>query len=178
MSSMSQERVLDFAPIGMWWEITRSQADTAGERFEAVNVLAPGFSGPPLHLHPHAEESYEVLSGTLDVCVDGQWRQLTPGESVTVPPGVPHTLKNGHEAGVRLLNVHQPALDFERFFRRFHTLVCSGKLKLPPKDLRSVILVSMLFADHPREIISVNPSRRFMRVMSLVGRLLGYELPA
>jgi hypothetical protein len=64
------------------------------------------------------------------------------------------------------------------FFRRLHALVCSGKLTLPPKDLRSVILVSMLFSDHPQEIISVNPSRRMMRVMSLVGRLLRYELPA
>lgn len=97
---------------------------------------------------------------------------------MTVPPGVPHTLKDGHEGGVRLLNVHKPALDFERFFRRFHALVCSGNLKLPPKDLGSVILVSMLFSDHPQEIIPVNPSRRIMSVMALVGRLPRYELPA
>ena len=75
----SKDRVLDFAPIGMWWEIARSTADTRGERFEAVNVLAPGFAGPPLHVHPHAEESYAVLSGVLDVCVDGRWRQLAEG---------------------------------------------------------------------------------------------------
>ena len=101
-----------------------------------------------------------------------------PGESVTVPAGVPHTLENDSGSEVRLLNVHRPALDFERFFRRFHALVCSGQLKLPPNDLRSGILVSMLFSDHPREIISVNPSRGSMRVMSLVGRLLRFELPA
>ena len=76
MESTDADRILDFAPIGMWWEVTRSTADTGGEAFEAVNVLAPGFGGPPLHLHPTAEESYEVLSGTLDVCVDRRWRQL------------------------------------------------------------------------------------------------------
>jgi len=178
MATMGEDRVLDFAPIGMWWEITRSTADTAGELFEAVNVIAPGFAGPPLHLHPHATESYDVSSGILDVCVNGRWRQLAPGESLTVPPGTPHTLKNGHSVEVRLRNVHKPALGFERFFRRFHTLVCSGRLKLPPKDLTSVILISMLFSDHPREIISVQPSGGFMRVMAFIGRLLGYKLPA
>src|SRR5439155_3029646 len=155
MTSEEQGRILDFAPIGMWWEITKSTADTGGALFEAINVLAPGFAGPPLHIHPTAAESYEVLAGTLDVCVGDRWRQLAPGQSVTVPAGTPHTLKNGSGGEVRLVNVHKPALAFERFFRRFHALVCSGKLKLPPKDLRSVLLVSMLFSDHPQEIISV-----------------------
>jgi len=178
MTATNQERDLDFAPIGMWWEITKSTADTEGERFEAINVLAPGFAGPPLHIHPTAEESYEVLSGTFDVCVGGQWRQLAAGESVTVPAGTPHTLRNGSGAEVRLVNVHKPALGFERFFRRFHALVCAGKLKFPPTDLRSVVLVSMLFSDHPQEVICVKPSRRLMRVLAFLGKLLRYKLPA
>ena len=177
MTSGEQGHILDFAPIGMWWEITRSTADTGGELFEAINVLAPGFAGPPLHIHPHAEESYQVVSGTLDVYVGTEWRQLPAGEAVTVPAGKPHTLRNTSTAEVRLVNVHRPALDFERFFRRFHALVCSGKLKLPPKDLRSAILVSMLFLDHEYEIMSVKPSRGLMRILAFIGRLLGYRLP-
>ena len=178
MASTRPDRVLDFGPIGMWWEITRSTADTGGELFEAVNVIAPGFGGPPLHLHPDAEESYQVVSGILDVCVDGQWRELLPGESVTVPRGTPHTLRNGHENEVRIVNVHKPALGFERFFRRLHDLVTRDRLKLPPKDLRSIFLVSMLFSDHPREIICVKPPRTLMRVLAVTGKLLGYKLPA
>jgi mannose-6-phosphate isomerase-like protein (cupin superfamily) len=177
MESLDEDRVLNFAPIGMWWEVTRSTADTGGEAFEATNVLAPGFGGPPLHLHPDAEESYEVLSGTLDVRVDRRWRTLGPGESATVAAGTPHTLRNTSGAEVRLLNVHKPALDFERFFRRLHALVCTGGVKLPPKDLRSAILVSMLFSDHPREILSVEPSRRLVRALSVAGRLARYRLP-
>jgi hypothetical protein len=37
-----QDRILDFAATGMWWEITKSTADTGGELFEAINVFAPG----------------------------------------------------------------------------------------------------------------------------------------
>jgi hypothetical protein len=142
-----------------------------------MNVVAPGFGGPPLHIHPTAEESYAVVSGTLDVCVGGAWRKLAAGESATVPAGTPHTLKNGSGAEVRLVNVHKPALEFERFFRRLHTLACSGGVKLPPKGLQSAILVSMLFTEHPREVISVKPARRVMKVLALSGRILGYKLP-
>jgi hypothetical protein len=78
---------------------------------------------------------------------------------------------------VRLVNVHKPALGFERFFRRLHGLACSGGVSLPPKGLRSVILVSMLFSEHPQEVISVKPSHRLMKALALVGRILGYRLP-
>lgn len=74
MTTKDQDRILDFAPIGMWWEITKPTTDTGGELFEAINVLAPAFAGLPLHIHPHAEESYAVQSGTLDVCVGGEWQ--------------------------------------------------------------------------------------------------------
>jgi quercetin dioxygenase-like cupin family protein len=177
MESASQNRVMDFGPMGMWWEITKSTADTGGELFEAVNVLAPSFAGPPMHSHPIAEESYAVVSGTLDVCVGNQWRKLAQGEAVVVPAGTPHTLKNESGAEVRLVNVHRPALEFERFFGRLQALVCSCGMKLPPQDLRSAILVSMLFSEHPQEIISVKPSRRVMKALALAGRIAGYKLP-
>ena len=73
--------------------------------------------------------------------------------------------------------MHKPALAFERFFRRFNTLVCETGLKLPPKDFRSVVLVSMLFVDHEQEIMSVKPPHNAMRVLAFIGRLIGYKLP-
>jgi len=177
MTSTNQDRILDFAATGMWWEITKSTADTGGELLEAVNVVAPGFAGPPLHIHPHAEESYHVLEGTLDVCVGGEWRQLGPGDSATVPAGIAHTLKNPRPVEVRLRNVHKPALAFERFFRRMHALVADGKLTLPPKNFGSLIRIAMLFVEHENEIKSAKPPHAMMRVLAFIGRLLGYKLP-
>jgi mannose-6-phosphate isomerase-like protein (cupin superfamily) len=162
----------------MWWEITKSTADTQGQSFEAINVIAPGFDGPPLHIHPNAEESYHVIEGTLDVCVDGEWRKLGPGESATVSAGTPHTLKNPHLVEVRLRNVHKPALAFERFFRRMHTLVAEGKLTLPPRNFGSLVRISMLFVEHENEIKSAKPPHTVMRVLASIGQLLGYKLPA
>src|SRR2546421_619713 len=80
------DRELDFHPgMEMRWQITRTTADTAGELFEATNWVGPGMGGPPVHVHPTAEESYEVIEGALDVFVDGEWRTLRAGETATVP---------------------------------------------------------------------------------------------
>jgi mannose-6-phosphate isomerase-like protein (cupin superfamily) len=157
--------------------ITRSTADTRGALFEAVNVIEPEFAGPPLHIHPAAEESYSVLPGTPDVCIDGTWKRLAAGESATVPAGTAHTLRNTSGSEVRLLNVHSPALDFERFFRRLHALVSERGVGLPPKDFALLVLISMLFVAHKREIVSADPPAFVMRLMASAGRPLGYRLP-
>lgn len=37
MTAKDQDRILDFAATGMWWEITHSTADTSGAFIEAIN---------------------------------------------------------------------------------------------------------------------------------------------
>jgi mannose-6-phosphate isomerase-like protein (cupin superfamily) len=172
------DRQLDFHPgMEMRWEITRGGADTAGELFEATNWLDPEMPGPPVHVHPTADDSFEVIEGALDVCIDGEWRTLRAGESATAPAGVPHTLRNATREPVRVVNVHRPALQFESFFREMHALIAEGKIKhLPPKEPRSAIYAAMLFGKYPNEIRVVKPPNGVFRALAAVGRALGFEL--
>jgi mannose-6-phosphate isomerase-like protein (cupin superfamily) len=167
-------RILDWGPLFGKWTLTRTTADTKGEYLEAHVVTPPG-DGPPLHVHYHAEESYQVLSGTLEVCLGKEWKQVSPGEILTVPRGMPHTLRNS--VPVELINVHRPALDFERMFRRMHALVTEHGIGLPPKNLRSAVLMGMLFSIHERENATVQPPQAVMRGLAVLGRLLQYKLP-
>lgn len=171
-------RQLDFRPgLEMQWEITRSTADTGGELFEATNWLDAQMAGPPLHVHPTAEESYEVIEGTLDVCLDGEWRTVRAGETAIAPAGVPHTLRNATTEQVRLVNIHRPALEFESFFREMHSLIQQGKIKrLPPKEPRSAIYAAMLFAKYPNEIRVTKPPNAVFKALALVGRALRFKL--
>jgi mannose-6-phosphate isomerase-like protein (cupin superfamily) len=164
------ERHLDFHPgMGMRWEITRSTEDTAGDLFEATNWL--------VHVHPTAEESYEVVEGALEVCVDGEWRTVSAGETATVPAGVPHTLRNAGTAPVRIVNIHRPAQQFESFFRDMHSLIQRGKIKhLPPKEPRSAIYAAMLFGKYPHEIRTTKPPNWVFRTLAFVGRALRFKL--
>jgi mannose-6-phosphate isomerase-like protein (cupin superfamily) len=161
----------------MRWEITRNTADTGGELFEATNWLDPGMAGPPVHVHPTAEDSFEVIEGALDFCVDGKWRTLRAGESATAPAGVPHTLRPGNGEPVRAVNVHRPALQFESFFREMQGLIRQGKIKhLPPKEPRSAIYAAMLFGKYPNEIRVVKPPNGVFKALALVGKTLGFKL--
>src|SRR2546426_5862822 len=174
----SGDRQLDFHPgMEMRWEITRSAADTAGELFEATNWLDPEMPGPPVHVHPTADDSFEVIEGALDVCIEGEWRTLRAGESATAPAGVPHTLRNATKEPVRIVNIHRPALQFESFFREMHALIGEGKIKhLPPKEPRSAIYAAMLFGKYSDEIRVAGPPSGVFKTLALVGRALGFKL--
>ncbi len=166
---MSGER-LDFRPgVDMTWEITQTDA-----AFETVNRVRPGepWTGAPVHVHPGATETYAVLEGRLEVLVGDAWQTLGPGETVSVPPGTPHTLRGDGEANVTFVDTHAPALGFESFFREFHRLVSLGKVTLPPKDPLSLLRLAVLFTAYPQEQRVVKPPPQVFRVLAFVGRRL------
>lgn len=173
---LKQGRVLDWGSLFGMWTLTHTTADTNGAYFEArVVVDTPGGEGPPLHIHAHAEESYAVVSGMLEMRLGSEWRQIRAGETVTVPRGTPHTLRTTEP--VELINVHQPALAIEALFRTMHCLVTEHGVSLPPKDFRSAVLVGMLFTAYQREIATVEPPQMVMRGLALIGKLLRFKLP-
>lgn len=53
-------------------------------------VVAPNAAGPPEHFHEHFAETFTVKSGTLSLMVNGEKKTLTAGETLTVPPLIPH----------------------------------------------------------------------------------------
>ena len=56
------------------------------------------------HIHPGIEMTY-VVKGEGDLLVEGQPpRHLKAGDSFKIPPGVPHSLQNGHEPLVLAAN--------------------------------------------------------------------------
>jgi mannose-6-phosphate isomerase-like protein (cupin superfamily) len=172
------DRELDFHPgMGMRWEITRSTSDSSGELFESTNWLDGEMPGPPMHVHPNSEESFEVLEGSLDVCKDGGWSTLGPGETATVPAGVPHTLRNGSQEPAQTITRIRPAGRSEEFFAHLHRLIREGKLKrLPPKDPRTAIYAAMLFRHYPDEIQVTGPLRAVFATLALVGAALRFKL--
>jgi len=61
-------QTLDMTPIGMVFHIVKTPIDTNGQALEMEWELMPNSGGTPLHIHPHAEESYKVLEGQLEPC--------------------------------------------------------------------------------------------------------------
>ena len=159
-------------PDGSIYVVRRTRADTAGEFVEMEFVLPARCVPPPPHVHRSQVEEYEVLEGTFEVVVGGEWRTLAPGDVAAVPVGALHTFRNRSGATVRVRNRHLPALRFEDFIERMSvTLREAGVTRR--RDPRVPLYVSAIMLDFPETLV---PGRRRellpMRVLARIARLL------
>ena len=88
--------------------------DGDGHLSLSESTIAPGFPGPPPHLHRTFADSFYVLEGTLTLHAGDETLPLEPGSFALVPPGVVHTFSNPSDAPVRILNLMAPG-GFERY---------------------------------------------------------------
>lgn len=162
-------------PDGSIYEITSSTAENAGRFVEMVFTLPAGSVAPPPHVHPTPVEEYEVLEGTLDVMVGGDWKTLGPGDTASVPTGVLHTFKNRSGATVIVRNVHGPAARFEDYIEHICTVTRARGIK-SGKDPRIPIYLSMITLQYPETLAPARAQERIvMRTLAGVGRLLKFS---
>ena len=167
--------VLDLSPLGALFHVERTASETDGAAFEMVWELAPRSGGTPVHVHPRAKETYEVLDGSLDLFVDGQWRTLQKGERLTVDENVAHTFRNSSPDPARVFNAHEPALHFDEYFAGLHGLVERGIITSPSPSPKALLHLAILMTSHPDEIRAVKPPHALLKVMAAAGKALGYK---
>jgi quercetin dioxygenase-like cupin family protein len=157
------------------YALVKSHEETGGEYVEMEWQLPPGAFAPPPHRHPTQVEEYEVLEGTLDVMVDGDWRTLEAGDSASVPVNADHTFRVPPDQGVRVRNFHRPGSHFDAFVEKQHRFATSDRFK-GLKRPSTAIVMSMVWREHADLLV---PTSRAMRVamagMARVGKLLGYR---
>ena len=159
-------------PDGSVYVVNRPAAESGGESVEMEFVLPSGCVPPPLHVHDHQVEEYEVLEGRFEVVVDGEWRALEPGGRAEVPIGVPHTFRNRSGALVRVQNWHRPALGFEDFIERVCTTLRAAGVRRR-RDPRVAIYLSTVWMDYPETLRAARRREAIpMRAMARVGRTL------
>ena len=88
-------------------------------------VAAPGFPGPPPHVHERLHDMFYVLDGTLTMRLGDETIELPAGSFVCVPPGVVHTFSNTSEEPVRFLNFNTHA-GWENYMRDLAGLLARG----------------------------------------------------
>lgn len=159
-------------PDGSVYEVARSESETGGESVEMVFELPPGCIPPPPHVHPRQVEDYEVLEGSFEVMVDGEWRSLERGDTASVPLGALHTFRNRSGALVRVRNWHRPAVRFEDFMERVRdTLDGAGVTRR--RDPRIYLFLSMVMLEFEETLRPGRSRERIpMRVLAWLGRRL------
>src|SRR6476469_5222803 len=108
----------------VWRRVAR---DTNGELVEGDLFARPGGHPAAAHVHPHQEERFGVLAGTIKLQVDGEETTLRVGEWAEVPVGRPHTWWNDSQEDAHVLVQVAPALRMEMFFETFFGLAKHGR---------------------------------------------------
>ena len=97
------------------WESLVPADATHGNLSVFQATMPAGFS-PPRHIHTREDEVFLVLDGEVWFDIDGDRQLATPGTSVYMPRGVPHTFQIKSPVA-RMLGVMTPGA-FEQLFRK------------------------------------------------------------
>jgi mannose-6-phosphate isomerase-like protein (cupin superfamily) len=91
-------------------------ADAGGARNQSLAeaLLAPG-QATQRHYHAETEELYVLLDGSAEMEVDGERRDVEPGDAVLIPPGAWHEIRAGAQE-VRFLCCCAPPYRHEDTF--------------------------------------------------------------
>ncbi|UES40883.1 mannose-1-phosphate guanylyltransferase/mannose-6-phosphate isomerase [Roseibium aggregatum] len=77
----------------------------AGERFSVQSMMIKPGKRLSLQSHLHRTEHWVVVSGTLEITINGETRLLSENQSAYVPLGAQHTLHNPGKIPVRMIEV-------------------------------------------------------------------------
>jgi mannose-6-phosphate isomerase-like protein (cupin superfamily) len=144
------------------------------EPFTAEMEFAPGAASAQ-HIHPRQDERFAVLSGSLELLLDQQWRTVQSGESLAIPRGTPHAFRNSSDTVARVVNAHDPGLRIQEYFESLETLARRGKVT-GMKGLRNGVYLSLHSMEFRQEFVSVRPPDRLIRSLARLGAALGFRL--
>ena len=65
------------------------------------------------HFHPRAEEIYYITNGTGRIRIEGELRDVMPGDAIAIPPGQKHKLWNTGGEVLRLLCCCSPGYEHD-----------------------------------------------------------------
>jgi mannose-6-phosphate isomerase-like protein (cupin superfamily) len=99
-------QTIKFGPDSFYQPIIGDDEGTTPIR-TGIQTAEPGYAAP-MHSHPYMEVLH-ILDGTAEAWVDGQEDRkvtLRRGDTIAMPPNVPHTFRVVGNETLRLLGTH------------------------------------------------------------------------
>jgi quercetin dioxygenase-like cupin family protein len=136
-----------------------------------------GAQGPPEHVHPSSSELFEVQEGAIMVEVEGVRHTLDAGQTITVPPGVPHKFASDPEQDGRTLVTFDVPGQIEDALVTFYELARAGRVAADGKPSMQQVAVtfSQLASDMRATIAPWAAQRVMFSVLAPIGRRRGLK---
>jgi quercetin dioxygenase-like cupin family protein len=169
-------QVISNPETGDSYEFIETAKDTNGERVTMnANIMAKG-QLVPNHYHLLQDETFEIISGSLTVWLDGKKIILSAGEKMTLPKNIPHNHYNSEDIPVSYVHTVTPAFDFDYLVENLVGLAADGKSN---KGKYSLIqnMVSLKYLDSKSYLadIPLGFQKVLINTLAPIGRLLGYR---
>ena len=101
---LEDTEVVSFGPLAHYQPIIGDDEGTTPIR-TGIQTSQPGYEAP-LHSHPYLEILH-VLEGTAEAWQEGREKVLLrKGDTIALPPGIPHSFRVVGEEALRLLGTH------------------------------------------------------------------------
>jgi quercetin dioxygenase-like cupin family protein len=112
--------------------IKLTAADTGGKMATIIS-LVPAGTGVPYHIHQNEDEAFEIITGELEITLDGKRYVLKTGDIVFMPKLIPHGFKSLQDTSMRVTLIPGGA---EQMF------VELAELPPGPPDMEKVIQIA------------------------------------
>lgn len=146
------------------------------ECLEVEATYLAGSSRPPRHWHPMQDEHFEVLTGTVQIEIDGTTRELGGGESIEIPRGRTHRLWNDHSEPARVVWRTSPAGRTEQWFRAIDAI--HSKDRVGRSGMPSPLAFGVLLSEYRDVLRLTGPDvllRPALSALGVLGRARGYS---
>ena len=110
------DETVRLGPLAVRFLITGEDARGSVALFE-LTVPAAQRLAAPAHSHDHYEETIYGIEGVLAWTVDGNRRDVRPGQALCIPRGAIHRFDNNGSQDVKALCVITPAAIGPQYFR-------------------------------------------------------------
>ena len=108
--------------------VTGKESNNVFFQFEAI---VPEGGGPPPHVHSREDETFYIVSGSLEILLGDRTHLAKAGDFVYIPRGTVHRFKNvGSGAAVQLVTFSPAGI--EKFFQEVFPEVKDRKAAPPP----------------------------------------------
>ncbi|MDP9117317.1 MAG: cupin domain-containing protein [Actinomycetota bacterium] len=137
--AISGDTAETFNAAGCRFRVLDDGTPTSGRSGVVELTLPPAWGGPPQHIHREHDETFYVLSGTVQFTSGTDILLATPGQLVTAPIGDPHTFANPDpDAPASLLCTLTPER-YLSYFRELSELTLDSSGRPNPAEIMELM---------------------------------------